>query len=190
MKKLAMAGLFVTLLGGATLFGGEDKAKMPEMPAPAKEHVWLQQLVGEWETEFECVMEPGKPALKGKGTEKARSLGGFWVVAEGEATMDGMPGAMNSLLTLGYDPEKKKYTGTWVDSMTSHLWKYEGAVDSTGKVLTFECEGPCPTKPGKLSKFRDVTEIKDKNHRVFTSSILGDDGQWTKMVTVNYRRKS
>lgn len=190
MKKLALAGFVVALLCSASAFGGEDKAKVPEMPPPAKEHAWLQQLVGTWETEFECVMEPGKPAMKGSGTEVARSLGGFWVVAEGQATMEGMPGSMNSVLTLGYDPEKKKYTGTWIDSMTSHLWKYEGSLDSSGKVLTFECEGPCPTKPGKISKFREVTEIKGKDHRVFTSSILGDDGKWSKMVTVNYRRKS
>jgi hypothetical protein len=162
---------------------------MPEMPPPAKEHAWLQQFVGDWETDVEINMEPGKPPVKGKGVESDRMLGGFWLVAEGSGTMEGMPGTMTSLLTLGYDPEQKAYVGTWIDSMTSYLWKYNGSVDPSGKKLTLECEGPCPMKPGKLSKFREVTEFKSKDHRVFTSSMLGDDGKWASMVTVHYHRK-
>ena len=133
------------------------------------------------------MMEPGKPAIKAKGTETSRLIGGFWVVGEGKGEMMNMP--FTSVLTLGYDPDKKKYVGTWVDSMSSYLWKYEGTVDATGKILTLETEGPCPMAPGKLSKFREVTEFKSKDHRVFTSSILADDGKWTTMVTVNSHRK-
>jgi hypothetical protein len=90
-------------------------------------------------------------------------------------------------LTLGFDPESKKYVGTWIDSMGSHLWKYVGTVDSAGKILTLETEGPCPMKPG-LSKFREVTEWKGKDDRVFTSSIQGDDGKWNMMVRVTSHR--
>ena len=64
----------MALLSGATSLIAQD---MPQMPAPMKEHQWLEQFVGEWETEMECVPEPGKPAMKGKGTESTRMLGGF-----------------------------------------------------------------------------------------------------------------
>lgn len=60
------------------------------MPPPVKEHAWLQQLVGEWESETEVFMEPGKPPMKGKGSEAARMLGGFWLVGEGKGEMMGM----------------------------------------------------------------------------------------------------
>lgn len=187
MKLKSIAGLLLTLLLGsaANSLLAQDH---PPMPEPTKEHIWLQQFVGEWETEAEITMDPSQPPMKGKGTEKVRALGGFWVIGEGTGTMEGMPGSMNSVLTLGYDPATKKYVGSWVDSMTSTYWKYEGTVDASGKTLTLDTEGPCPMKPG-LVKFKEVTEIKDKDHRIFTSSMLGDDGKWTKMITVNYRRK-
>ena len=63
------------------------------------------------------------------------------------------------------------------------------AVDDAGKTLTLETEGPCPLKPGQRCKFKEVIEVKDKDHKVFTSSMQGDDGKYTTMLTINYRRK-
>ena len=73
--------------------------------------------------------------------------------------------------------------------MSGTLWNYEGTVDSSGKKLTLETEGPCPMKGGKISRFKEVVEIKDKDHKVFTSSIQEDDGKWSTMVVVNSTRK-
>src|SRR5262249_40972556 len=115
-------------------------------PAPQKEHEWLKQLEGEWETEAEMVAGPGTPALKCKGTESTRVLGGYWVVSEYKGSFMDIP--VIGLMTLGFDPQKKKYVGTWVCSMEGHLWKYEGTVN--GQVLTLETEGPNPAAPGKV----------------------------------------
>lgn len=182
MKLSIILSLFI-LLGGAPMVRAQE---IPEMPKPVKEHEWLKQLEGEWESEMEVHMPGADTPVKGKGTETGRMLGGFWLIAEGQGEMMGMK--MSSRFTLGYDPEAKKYTGTWVDSMGSYLWKYEGSVDSTGKILTLNTEGPCPMKPGK-SKFKEVIEIKDKDTKVFTSSMQGDDGKWTLMVKVTSKRK-
>jgi hypothetical protein len=177
-----------TVLSILALFGAVTSgfAQAPDMPKPTKEHEWLQQFVGEWDTAIEIFMDPAQPPMKGKGTETSRSLGGFWVVAEGQSEMMGMK--FGSVLTLGYDPDKKKYIGTWVDSMASHLWKYEGSVDATGKILTLDTEGPCPMRPGVV-KFKEVTELKDKDTRVFTSSIVEADGKLTQMIRVTSTRK-
>ena len=189
MNKLLSLILVVPLFTAVVAVGAEDTAAAPEVPAPVKQHEWLRHFVGEWETEVEVTTEPGKPPMTGKGTESARMLGGFWVVGHGKGEMEGMPGTMTSLLTLGYDQQKGKYVGTWVDSMNSYLWKYEGSVDATGKVLTLETEGPCPLKTG-LVRFKEVTEFRSKDHRVFTSSMQGDDGKWITMVKAQYRRKN
>ena len=44
--------------------------------------------------------------------------------------------------------------------------------------------------PAKKAKYREVLELKSPGHKVFTSYIQGDDGEWTKVVTVEYKRKS
>lgn len=155
------------------------------MPKPTREHEWLRKFVGEWEAEVEMTMDPGQPPMKSKGSNRDRMLGGFWMISEG-----GNPEmAYNFLLTLGYDPQKKKYIGTWADSMTSYLWHYEGTVNAAGNILTLETKGPAPMAPDKLSTFQEVTEFKSDDLRVFTSSLLGDDGKWKTFMTVTSRRK-
>lgn len=155
---------------------------------PQKEHQWLQKLVGEWTMEADCVMGPDQPPSKSKGSERVRSLGGLWFLAEGESEMpDGNAGQM--ILTLGYDPQKKRYVGTWIGSMMSNLWIYDGELDAAGKVLTLSAEGPNMAVEGKMAKYRDVIEFKSDDHRTLTSNMLGDDGKWTQFMSANYRRK-
>jgi hypothetical protein len=182
MKRIVVAGVVAVVLAGGA--AGQD---VPKPPAPQKEHAWLRQFAGEWEAESEMVVEPGKSPVKCKATETARVIGGFWVMGEFKGEFMGAP--MTGVMTLGYDPAKKKYVGTWVCSMCDHLWTYEGTVDASGKVLTLETEGPNPAAPGKTAKMRDVIEWKDKDTRVMTSAMLGDDGKWHPFMTMTARRK-
>ena len=177
----------VALLSFTVWTAGVCAQETPSFPAPQKEHEWLRQLVGEWDVESEAHMAPGQPPLKCKGSERVRSLGGFWIVGEGESEVMGIK--MQSVLTLGYDPEKKKYIGTWVDSMTNHLWKYEGTLDADRNVLTLEAEGPSFTDPRKHAKYRDVITLESKDHKVLTSSVQSEDGLWSTFMTADYRRK-
>jgi len=153
-----------------------------------KEHAWLQQLVGEWTSEAEAAMEPGKPPETFRGTESVRSLGGLWMVAEGQGDMPG-GGTATTLMTLGYDPSTKRYVGTWIGSMMTHLWVYDGALDAAERALALEAEGPHMTDQARMTKYRDVIEFKSTDHRVLTSHVLGDDGQWHEFMTANYRRR-
>ena len=155
---------------------------------PQKEHEWLQKLVGEWTCESECIMGPDQPPMKSKGAESVRSIGGLWTMGEMQAEMpDGSPGTM--IMTLGYDPQKGRFVGTFVGSMMTHLWLYEGALDAAGNVLTLDAEGPTMAGDGKMAKYQDAIEIKSADHRVLTSRMLGDDGEWRQFMTAHYRRK-
>jgi hypothetical protein len=182
MKKFTLLGLALAVLAPAAL-QAQDK---PKQPTP-KAYRLLHQLVGEWEYDSEAILDPGKPPVKSKGTETVRAVGEFWVIAENKGTAFDMP--FTGVMTLGYSPEKKKYVGTWIDSMNSHMLSLEGAVNEPGSALTLLTEGPNPSAPGKLSKFKDVIELKGKDHKVLTSSVQLDDGKWVAFLTVNYRRK-
>jgi hypothetical protein len=154
---------------------------------PQKEHEWLQKLVGEWTYESEATMAPDTPPEKFKGSESVRSLGGLWVLCESRGEMPG-GGTATMLFTLGYDPQKGRYVGTWIGSMMTYLWVYEGSLDAAEQVLTLNTEGPNFSAEGKLTKFRDVIEVKSDDHRVLTSHMLGEDGNWQHVMTASYRR--
>ena len=161
---------------------------MMKAAEPQKEHKWLQRLVGEWTLEAEAMTGPGEPPAKTTGTETVRSLGGLWTVAEGEGEMPG-GGTGTSIMTLGYDPQRQRFVGTWVGSMMTHLWVYEGSLDAGERVLTLDCEGPSFSGDGTLSKYRDVIELRSDDHRVLTSHVRGEDGNWQAFMTAHYRRR-
>ncbi len=184
MKKIVITGFVVALFFGVAVCKAQEA---PEFPTPVKEHEWLQQLVGEWDAEAKMFMEPGQPPLESKGTESIRAIGGFWVQGEYKSDFEGRP--FTGLMTLGYNGQKKHYVGTWVDSMTDYLWSYKGTLDKSGQVLTLEATGPNPSAGGQMTQFKDVIEVKSKDHKVLTSSMQLEDGKWLTIMTINYRRK-
>lgn len=185
ITSVVSAAAFIAAVFAAAAFAQQDPpAGMPEMPTATEQHMWLKKFVGEWEMTAVTHMEGMKDTST--GTEKVTPIGDFWVVAQADAAFMDM--TYKSVLTLGYNPESGKYIGTWIDSFTNFMWKYEGTVNEAGTTLSLNTEGAMEPG-GEVTKFREVTEFKNDDHRVFTSSMLGPDGEWTKIVTVNYRRK-
>jgi Protein of unknown function (DUF1579) len=158
-----------------------------EMAKPQAEHQWLQKLVGEWTSEGEADMGPDKPPMKSKGSERVRSLGGLWVICDGQGEMPG-GGQATMVMTLGFDPKKNRYVGTWVGSMMTNMWVYEGTVDPSGKILTLDTTGPSFTDPNKTAKYQDIIEFVTDDHRLLRSRTQGDDGKWNEFMKMHYRR--
>jgi Protein of unknown function (DUF1579) len=154
---------------------------------PQKEHRWLQKLVGEWTYERETSMGAERPPEKSTGTESVRSLGDLWIVGEAKTQMpSGEP--ESAMLTLGYDPQKKRFVGTWVGSIMTYLWVYEGRLDDAERVLTLDCEGPGMSEDGTMAKYQDIIELVSDDHRIFRSRTLGVDGQWNEFIVYHYQR--
>lgn len=157
------------------------------MSEPTKEHAWLEQLIGEWKFESECAGEPGGEPMKSGGVERVRSLGGLWVVAEGEGEMPG-GGMVHTLMTIGYDPAKGRYLGTWACSVMATMFVYDGGLDAGGTTLTLDTEGPSFVEEGKLARYQDIIEIKSPDERELRSRFLDDEGEWHGFMKATYRR--
>jgi hypothetical protein len=116
-----------------------------------------------------------------------RSIGGLWTMGEGKGDApDGT--SVTSIMTLGYDPQKQRFVGTFIASMMTHMWTYEGTLE--GDTLTLDTVGPVFSgEPGKMTKYQDIVSFESDDHRILTSRMLGDDGKWTEFMSAHYRRK-
>ena len=166
MKK-ALAVLSVSLLALAV----PALAQMPPMPTPGPEHEMLKKDVGTWDATVESFMAPGAPPTVSKGTETVTMIGGFWQLTEFKSEMMGEP--FEGRGATGFDPAKKKYVGTWVDTMSSGYYTVEATYDAATKTMTGTMEGPDPS--GAVAKTKETTEWKDADNRVFT--MYAPDGK-------------
>jgi len=176
--RKALAVLSVSLLALAA----PALAQMPPMPTPGPEHEMLRKDVGTWDATVEMFMAPGAPPEVSKGTETVTMMGGFWQLTEFKSEMMGQP--FEGRGATGYDPVKKKYVGTWVDTMTPGYYTVEGTYSAATKTLTAVMEGPDPS--GAVTKTKETTEWKDADNRVFT--MYGPDGQ-TVGMRISYKRR-
>lgn len=154
----------------------------PGTSVPVKEHEFLQKFVGEWDVESEGA------GMKNKAVMRSSMLGKLWLVNSSDHKMQGMK--LTSMQIIGYDSDKKKYVGTWVDSMTSFLWRYEGTVDKTGSKLTLDTQGPSMSGDGTMVKYQDAFEFKDKDTIIATSAMQDDNGNWSVFMKGTAKRRS
>lgn len=158
-----------------------------QSPEPTPEQEWLLQLLGDWVFESECMMGPDQQPMKSSGKQTARSLGSLWTLSEMESVgPDGQ--SMRSVITLGFDPAKQRFVGTFVASCMTHLWPYEGQLDAARKVLTLDSAGPSFADDGAMAKYQDIVEIIDNDHHLLKSRFQNPDGSWTQFMSAKYVR--
>jgi hypothetical protein len=148
---------------------------------PQQEHRWLQKLVGEWT--YEAADAGGSMT----GGERVRTLGDLWVLCEGTGAMpDGDPAT--TLMTLGFNPDTKRFVGTWIGSMMTHLWIYDGELDASGRVLTLSAEGPSMQGDGTMARYQDVITIESDERRTLTARVQEADGTWKQFMKMVLRK--
>lgn len=159
-----------------------------EMPKPTAEHQWLQQLVGDWDFEHDCAGAPGCEPAKVTGIERVRMVGDYWAVCEMEGGMPGME-SFRSILTIGFDTASGNFVGSWVGSMMTKLYVYEGELDADRRILTMNTRGPSFNDPDIEADFQDIIELNEDGSRIFRSQFKNDDGSWTEFMRGLYHRK-
>ena len=166
---------------------GPAAAQMPSLPTPGPEHAVFKAEEGTWDASIEMTA-PGAPAMPpAKGVQvDTVGCGGMCLTTEVKAElMPGMPFEGRGLTT--YDPAKKKYVGSWSDSMAPGLSLSEGTYDAAAHKSTSWMEGPDMT--GKMTKTKSVTEQVDADHKVMTMFTVGADGKELPTMKISYTRK-
>jgi hypothetical protein len=182
--RIALAAIIcLTAVARGVPAGGQD---MPPMPKPGPEHAVLKHDEGVWDATVEMFM-PGAPPMTSKGVEtNTIGCGGLCLITDFKGEM--MPGAsFHGHGTTTYDVTKKKYVGSWTDSMSSGLAIAESTWDPANKTATGWMEGPDMT--GKIMKTKAVTQYKDPNTRVFTMYMPGPDGKEVAGMRITYVRR-
>lgn len=173
MKRVAvLALLLATPFAGAAL-GARARQASPK----TAEHALLEQMVGTWNAEVKA-----GDAVE-KGTNVARlGMGGLWLTSDFDGQLMGAPFQGHQI--LGWDPEKKKYVGCWVDSMASALTLTEGTWDATRKSLTMESLEPDPMTGQKML---NVSHFESHDKHVFT--MYPGSLEAPPIMTITYTRK-
>lgn len=147
---------------------------------------WLRRFVGEWTVDGTGDCGQGQPPMTHRGRETVRMIGEHWILCEAHATLGENKGEMTSILTLGYDPAKDRFIGSWIGSPMPFLFTYEGVLRNN--VLPLDTMGPSMVKPGELARYQDVLEMHEDDRRVLWSQMLMDDGSWKKFMRAEYVR--
>tara|TARA_R110002095_G_scaffold201208_2_gene181928 strand:- start:6199 stop:6678 length:480 start_codon:yes stop_codon:yes gene_type:complete len=153
---------------------------------PQAEHAWLESFIGNWSIETECQMGPDQPSHKSSGQATCRSLEGMWLLIESTGTTPESE-AWSMLMTVGYDPAQSSYVGTFVGSMMTHLWTYQGSLDQTGKKLILNTEGPQFSGEG-MARYQDSLELINQDHWILSSQMQTETGEWNQFMTSHHRR--
>ena len=160
--------------------------KFEKAGTPGEPHKRLASLEGTWNTKTKSWMEPNKPPMESTGTcEKTMLLDGRFLKQKCTGQMMGK--TFNGIGITGYDNETKRYTSTWMDSMSTTLHVMEGS-SADGTTITQEGEYTCPIR-GEM-KLRSVMKMVDRNTNLFEMYGTDKSGQEMKMMEIVYTRPS
>lgn len=156
-----------------------------QFPQPSEEHKQVTKGVGEWTFTGKMLMAQGQQEFKGE--EKVVAIGKFWTVSHYSSDFFG---GMKGSATMGYDPQSKKYVGTWVDSLMPAPTRMKGSYDEATTTMTYETVGvgmDGKPMPGKI-----IIKYNDDNSHTFTMMHKDPTGQTDKLVKtmeLEYTRK-
>lgn len=180
-RALAGGSLGLWLVAGSAL----AQEGMPPLPKPGPEHEVLTRDVGTWDATVE-MMEPGKPPTISKAVETVSVMdGGLWTLTDFKTNLMNMP--FHGHGQNGFDPVKKKYVSSWVDSMSAGITLGEFTYDAKTRTMKGFIEGPDMT--GKMMKMNETVEWKDPDTKVFTMAFPAPDGKDVTNMRITYKRR-
>jgi len=173
--------------------GEGDQAQQELMQAwmkyanPGKFHDYLEPFVGRWTQDVKWWMGPNtEPEISTGTCEYKWILGKRYLLQEVKSGADEK--TFEGVGILGYDNFKKKYTGMWVDNMTTAIMTSLGTCDDSGKVFTMTGthDDVFTGKPDQ--SFRAITRILNNDKLMDEMYMTGPDGKEFKTIEIIYTR--
>jgi hypothetical protein len=176
-----MVALCAAVLAGAPAAAQQG----PPMPAPGPEHQLLKMDEGTWDAVVEFTPAPGAPPMTSQGVEvNTVGCGGLCLITDFKGDMIGAP--FHGHGTATWDSVKKKYVGSWTDSMSGGLALSESTWDPATKKFTGTMAGPDMT--GQINKMKTVVEHRGGT-RVMTAFGPGPDGKEMQILKISYTKR-
>jgi hypothetical protein len=187
LRSVQLAVLVVALTASPVMIAKAGAQQMPPTPKPGPEHEILKMDVGTWDASVELIPGPGAAPMTSKGVEvNALGCGGMCLITDFKGEF--MPGVtFQGHGVMTWDAVKKKYVGSWTDSMSGGLSLSEGTYDAAAKKATGSMEGRGMT--GEIIKSRTVVEYKGTDSRVMTAYMPGPDGKEMQSMRITYTRR-
>jgi len=163
-----------------------------ESPQPAAaigkrpQHDEVRRKEGEWNVRCTYYMGGEADPIEVDGKERGEMLGELWCNSRFEADMLGSPLRGNA--SLGYDPVKEKYVGTWKDSATPFLYTFEGEFDPEAGILELAGENYDPVRRIRAIYHSRVEFVSDNEH-ILDLTIDVPSGLPIKVLRYHYKRK-
>lgn len=186
MKKLVCcAALLVCALSVVAL--SEAQEAPLGMPL-SDQHKLLAKEAGVWDVQMKMwPMGPAGDVMEGKGVEtNVLVCNGLWLRSEFRAEFVGVKFEGHGM--IGYDPAKKKYSGTWVDNMNASLRTGMGNDNASGaRVMWWDAVDPAT---GQTVKERHVMSHNADGSRTFDMFRMGPDGAEIRMMTMTMTKRA
>jgi hypothetical protein len=163
-------------------------AAMAKYYTPGEHHKHMAKLVGTWDVAGKFWQDPAAPPMTSTGTSTFTSkYNGLYIVQEYKSEMMGMQFEGTGL--MAYDVFGGKHVNTWIDNMSSGIYKSEGTCAPDGKSMTSTGTFDDPMTGVKGKKVKEVVTTNSDDSFVFTMYNVLPDGTDQKAMELTYTRK-
>jgi hypothetical protein len=197
VRRVVYACAVVALAGGVASAddtkkgaGKPDEKAMMEAYAkasePVEQHKQVVKRAGKWTLSMKSWMDPKAPPSESTGTAEGKPLFGDRYLQTTVSASMPQGGQFSGMGISGYDKTKKKFVGTWIDSMSTGVMHSEGTAAPDGKTLTSQMVGSDPMT-GKPSKMK-IVEKWESDDKVVEEFFERKGGKEVKTMEITYTR--
>jgi hypothetical protein len=155
--------------------------------SPGTPHKALEPLVGEWDAEVSCWMDPDGPPLVSQATAKTTwILNGRFLQEEFHGEFMGKP--FSGISLTGYDNLNNKYQSVWMDDSHTSMFTSQGSTEGGGKTITLEGRMDCVMTGQKNKLVRQIHRILSHDKHTFEMHDPSKGGD-SKTMEITYTRR-